>query len=40
NIRYEAQLTRYKQQLDDAECVEDELKQERRRLQRENCCCS
>ncbi|CAF4436658.1 unnamed protein product, partial [Rotaria sp. Silwood2] len=35
NIRYEAQLTRYKQQLDDAECVEDELKQERRRLQRE-----
>ncbi|CAM4772210.1 unnamed protein product [Rotaria magnacalcarata] len=35
NIRYEAQLTRYKQQLDDAERVEDELKQERRRLQRE-----
>ncbi|CAF0801575.1 unnamed protein product [Rotaria sordida] len=35
NIRYEAQLTRYKQQLDDAERVEDELKQERRQLQRE-----
>ncbi|CAF3469289.1 unnamed protein product [Rotaria sp. Silwood1] len=35
NIRYEAQLTRYKQQLDDAERIENELKQERRRLQRE-----
>ncbi|CAF1121998.1 unnamed protein product [Adineta steineri] len=35
NKRYEAQLARYKQQLDDGERVEEELKQERRALQRE-----
>ncbi|UJR23909.1 hypothetical protein I4U23_026881 [Adineta vaga] len=35
NKRYEAQLGRYKQQLDDGERVENELKQERRGLQRE-----
>ncbi|CAF4457406.1 unnamed protein product, partial [Rotaria sp. Silwood2] len=35
NKRYDAQLKRHKQQTDDAERVEEDLKQERRRLQRE-----
>ncbi|CAF4401601.1 unnamed protein product, partial [Adineta steineri] len=35
NKRYDAQLKRHKQQTDDAERIEEDLKQERRRLQRE-----